>query len=60
MSQSERHLPRKNVRGEPLDLETLLDFAEIDIEDIESAAQWWDETASPGWVGVLDSEPVNG
>lgn len=50
--------PQTEIRGEPLDLETLLDFATIDIADIASAAQWWDENASEGWVGALDSEPV--
>jgi len=47
------------IRGEPLDLDTLLDFAIVDPADVESAAQWWDEHASPEWVGVLDSEPVD-
>lgn len=45
--------------GDPLDLETLLDFATIDLADIESAAQWWDDTASSQWVGALDSVPVD-
>ena len=49
-----------SIQGEPLDLDELLDFAEIDLEDIESASLWWDEHASPEWVGALDSEPIEG
>ncbi len=48
------------IRGEPLDLDILLDFATVDLADVESAAQWWDEHASPEWVGALDSEPIDG
>ncbi len=48
-----------SIQGEPLDLDTLLDFAQIDPPDVESAAQWWDENASPEWIGILDKEPVN-
>jgi len=44
--------------GEPLDLDTLLDFADIDPEDIEQAIQWFDENASEEWIGALDSEPI--
>ena len=47
-----------NFRGAPLDLDTLLDFAQIDPADIESAAEWWDNQASAEWVGALDSEPI--
>ena len=50
----------ENIRGEPLDLDTLLDFAQIDAVDIESAAEWWDNGASADWVGALDSEPIEG
>jgi hypothetical protein len=39
-------------------LDELLDIAEINAEDIESAAEWWDEYASPDWVGALDVEPT--
>ena len=46
------------IRGEPLDLDTLLDFAQIDVADIESAAEWWDNNASAEWIGALDSEPI--
>ena len=48
------------IQGEPLPLDELLDFATIDPSDLESAADWWDEYASPEWVGALDSEPVKG
>lgn len=44
--------------GEPIDLEVLLEFAEIDAEDMESAVQWWDETASDDWIGALESTPT--
>ena len=47
------------IHGAPLELDILLDFATIDAEDIESAAEWWDENASPEWVGALDSEPID-
>ena len=43
--------------GTPLDLETMLDFAEIEIADIESAILWFDENASPEWIGALDAPP---
>ena len=48
-----------NIQGEPIELDVLLDFATIDIEDIESALLWWDELASPEWQGALDSEPID-
>ena len=50
--------PAPDIRGEPLDLDTLLDFAQIDAADIESAAEWWDNGASAEWIGALDSEPL--
>ena len=50
--------PQPDIQGDPLDLETLLDFAQIDPADIESAADWWDNHASAEWVGALDSEPI--
>lgn len=53
-------VPKPANFGEPLDLEELLDFASIDLADIESAAQWWDDNASDAWVGALDSDPVEG
>ena len=52
-------LKNANIRGKPLDLDDLLDFAEIDLEDIESAKEWWDTTASPDWIGALDSVPID-
>lgn len=42
------------IQGEILPLDDLLNFAEIDPGDIESAAQWWDEHASAKWSGGLD------
>lgn len=48
----------RNIRGEPLDLDTMLDFATIDPTDIESAAEWWDANV-PEWRGALDSEPID-
>ena len=50
----------QNIQGEPLDLDELLEFAIVDLDDIESAAQWWDDTATPAWIGALDSEPTEG
>jgi hypothetical protein len=47
------------IRGEPLDEDTLQDFATIDPEDVESAAEWFDTHASPEWVGALDQEPAD-
>lgn len=48
-----------NIQGEPIELDVLLDFAIIDIEDVESAMLWWDEIADVEWQGALDSEPIN-
>ena len=48
-----------NIQGEPLELNDLLDYAIIDIEDIESALLWWDEVASPEWRGALENEPID-
>lgn len=48
----------RNIRGEPLDLDILLDFATIDLADVETAAEWWDEHASSEFVGALDVEPT--
>jgi hypothetical protein len=44
-------------QDKPLDLDELLNLATIDLADIESAAEWWDNNASSDWVGALDSEP---
>lgn len=44
--------------GEPLDIELLLNFAEVTALDMESAIQWWDETASDDWIGALESTPT--
>jgi hypothetical protein len=45
--------------GEPLDLEDLLDFAEIDEADIDSAIEWFDEHASEDWQGALGTPPCS-
>lgn len=49
-----------NIRGEPLPLDELLEIAEIDPADVESAAQWWDDNASEDWIGALDVVPTKG
>lgn len=51
--------PRK-IQGQPMPLEELLEIAEIDADDVESAAEWWDEYASEDWIGALDVEPTEG
>lgn len=53
-----RNENNKNIRGEPLPLDELLAFAEIDELDVEFAAEWWDKHASPEWRGALDEPPV--
>lgn len=52
-------MPLARPFGEPIDLDVLLEFAEIDAEDMESAIEWWDDNASPDWVGALNNPPVN-
>lgn len=59
-TQPEKPANNANIRGIPLPLEELLDFATIDAADVESAAQWWDDNASAGWQGALDVEPTEG
>ena len=49
----------EHIEGEPLDIDELTDFATIDATDVEHAAEWWDEHASPPWRGVLDQEPID-
>jgi hypothetical protein len=51
---------KPSIQGEPLPLEDLLVFADVDASDAESATNWFDEYASEQWVGALDSEPVKG
>lgn len=57
-------LPQDNkkprIQGDPMPLDELLDIAEIDAEDVESAAEWWDEYASADWIGALDVVPTKG
>lgn len=47
--------PPPKIRGEPIDLDTMLDFAIVEQVDIESAIEWWDDHASPDWIGALDA-----
>ena len=58
LPQPEAEKPR--IQGEPLSPDELMDIANIDDADVESAAEWWDEYANPEWVDALDSEPVKG
>lgn len=58
MSEPIKH--NANIRGAPLDLETLKDLATVDTEDLQTASLWFDENASIEWVGALDSEPIRG
>lgn len=44
--------------GETVDLEVLLEIAEIDEDDMADAIDWWDENASEEWVGALDNKPI--
>lgn len=44
--------------GEPVDLDVLLEIAEIDDDDMADAIDWWDDNASPEWVGALDNKPI--
>lgn len=37
-------------------LDELLNFAQIDPGDLEAAAEWFDEHATPTWRGALDGE----
>lgn len=48
------------IRGEPLSLDEMLDFTALNLTDVERAAEWWDEHATPAWVGILDRKPLNG
>lgn len=52
-----RNMDNQSRFGEPLDLEDLLDFAEIDEADIDSAIDWFDEHASEEWAGALEAPP---
>lgn len=44
--------------GEPLELDVLLDFAEVEEADLESAEDWWDTHASEPFIGCLDNPPI--
>jgi hypothetical protein len=41
--------------GEPLPEDELLEFADIDSEDIDSAIAWWDDNASVLFFGALEA-----
>lgn len=58
---AEIHRPNSILRpfGKPIDLEVLLEIAEIDEDDIDDALQWWDSNASPDWIGVLNNETID-
>ncbi len=43
-----------------LELDELLNFAVVDVVDLESAAVWWDEHATPAWAGALDEAASDG
>jgi hypothetical protein len=51
--------PRRDF-GEPIDLELLLGFADIDENDIPTALDWWDEHASEEWKGALEAPKFKG
>ena len=40
--------------GDAGDLEELMQLAEITDADIDAAVAWWNDNASPAWVGALD------
>ena len=40
--------------GEPMPLDDLLDLAQVDQTDIDSAVDWWDENASELFFGALE------
>lgn len=40
--------------GEPMDLDDLLQLAELDEADMDASAAWWDEHASNTFKGALD------
>lgn len=44
--------------GKPLPTDLLLGFATITNADKASAVQWFDENASPEWVGALNNKPI--
>lgn len=55
---SEKRPHNELIRGEPLEISELLEFAIVDTEAIISAIEWWEETAPPDWQDVLDKEPI--
>lgn len=54
----ETRRPLTRPFGEPLELDVLLDFAEVEEADIDSACDWWDSHSSDAWVGALENEPI--
>lgn len=60
---SEQH--NVNITGTPLTEDELLELMGIsdeiiDLGDIASALNWWDEHASVEWVGALDAPEYEG
>lgn len=48
------------IKGDPLPLEDMLNFAIVDDADIESALEWFNEHASIEWIGALEAPPIEG
>jgi hypothetical protein len=44
--------------GEPIDPKLLQGFAKVSLSDLDSAIEWFDENASPEWVGALKNKPI--
>lgn len=55
MLSSKQNEPIRRDFGEPIDLELLLGFAEIDANDIPTALDWFNEHASEEFIGALDA-----
>jgi hypothetical protein len=45
----------ESPNGEPLDQDTLQDFANLSLSDVETALEWWATHTSDGWAGALDN-----
>ena len=60
MLSNKQNEPIRRDFGEPIDLELLLGFAEIDANDIPTALAWWDEHASEEFKGALEAPKFKG
>jgi hypothetical protein len=40
--------------GEPMPRDELLSFGELTQSEVDSAIDWWDENATPPFVGILE------